>query len=134
MRTAEFEEVFGVEAAAPAAAAPRVKKGVVDAVDLTRRLCIACEQGDAEVAMYLVDACGAALDRPNARGLTPLFITTQYRRLDLVRAMLRAGARVAAPNADGRTPLFAAAERGYADGAQLRVLVCPASGGEDAPA
>lgn len=89
----------------------------VDADDLTRRLCLAVDSGHASLVRLLLDA-GADVDRPNTRGITPLYAAARSGRLLVIDTLLDAGASTSAIcQGDGRSPLHGAAHSGETEAA-----------------
>lgn len=82
--------------------------------DGTTPLHRACERGDAESALLLIEA-GAKIDtktgggEPDRRGAPPLLLACQSGSVPIVERLLAAGARVNVRTAGGLTPLLASA-------------------------
>ena len=93
-----------------------------DANDLTRRLCLSCEGGHADICNLLI-AAGSSVNRPNSRGHTPLFVSSDRGHLGCVNLLLSSGALPASEMRDGskRTALHAACKRGNVQVVRLLV-------------
>src|SRR5262245_37572800 len=76
--------------------------------------------GRSDLIELLVE-CGAALDRGNQQGLTPLHEAAGMGRVDAVKMLLGLGANVEAETSFGDTPLMMSAAWGNSD--VVRVLL-----------
>lgn len=58
---------------------------------------------------------GFDINKPNQYGLTMLMMATQYNRIPMVQALLKAGANVNVQDMDGNTALIRASRSGHAE-------------------
>lgn len=71
--------------------------------------------------VQLLLASGAAVDAPNASGVTPLHAAAMTRQTEPVRLLIDKGAAVDSKDADGVTPLYLAAKRDALEVAELLI-------------
>jgi ankyrin repeat protein len=71
--------------------------------------------GRVNLCAALIADAKAAIDLPNHKGSTPLYVAAQHGHVKVIKALLRGGASVHLPNHNGFTPLLIACQHGHVD-------------------
>lgn len=75
----------------------------------------ACRRGRTHTVASLLQNMSTPVDIRNATSETPLLIASRHGHLEIVQALLQAGASVNSTNRSGETPLHVASENGHVD-------------------
>lgn len=79
-------------------------------------------QGDAKKVKTIITANTVDINQPTRRGDTPLYIAAQMGYIEIVNALITAGANVDQADNCGETPLYIAAQNGHND--IVKTLLC----------
>ena len=83
--------------------------------DFNKKLYKAIEKGDTKRVQTLIDVCGTDIEargNPGTYGLTPLMYAAAGGHIEVVKLLLKAGAKVEAEDYYGDTPLIYASKKG----------------------
>ena len=85
-----------------------------------------CQLGYRDIALLMVKSGSVDINGKDKHGVTPLFFASNEDMVEVVQALVEAGADLNQANKNGATPLYAASQNGHLD-----VVRCLAEAGAD---